>query len=217
MDVMPDCAPQILGLKGVSGSTWPDKANRRWRAMKDFGSTATELELGLKEHRDKRTESDGQCVRTFVADHWTLEYDLALNGLSKEVHHAAYLALNEEKIDEGKETKASLLAKADAAFTEIETKHSAADARCSAIYKLFKRASKAIAAQHLIDLIDQRFYAGTRDASGLRGLLPTYVVHAIEYAARGSALPTTGGTATPAIASLISDSGSPAPVEEGEE
>jgi putative ATP-dependent endonuclease of OLD family len=216
MDVMPDCAPQILGLKGVSGSTWPDKANRRWRAMKDFGSTATELEAGLKEHRDKRTESDGQCVRTFVADHWTLEYDLAFHGLSKEVHHAGYLAINEEKIDEGKETKASLLAKADAVFTEIQTMHSADDARCSAIYKLFKRASKAIAAQHLIDLIDQRFDAGTLDTCGLRSLLPTYVVHAIEYATCGSALPATGGATASAISSLVSDSGSPALVAEGE-
>lgn len=215
MDVMPDCAPLILGLKGVSGSTWPDKANRRWRAMKDFGSNANEQELGLKAHRDKRTESDGQCVRTFVADHWTLEYDLAFHGLSKEVHHAGFLAINEEKIDGSKETKASLLAKADVAFTKIETMNSADDARCSAIYKLFKRASKAIAAQHLIDLIDQRFDAGTLDASGLRSLLPTYVVHAIEYATGGSALPATGGTTAPAITSLVSDSESPALVAEG--
>lgn len=191
MDVMPDCAPEILGLKGVKGAVWPDKADRRWRAMKDFGTTLPELEKGLKEHREKRAESDGQCVRTFVADHWTLEYDLAFKGLSKEVHNAAYLAINEEKIDEGKETKASLLKKAQAAFDKIQATYTTEDARCSAIYKLFKRASKAIAAQHLIDLIDQRFEDRSLDAETLRGMLPTYVVHAIGYATGGAALTTT--------------------------
>jgi putative ATP-dependent endonuclease of OLD family len=191
MDVMPDCAPEIRGLKGVKGSEWPDIGKRRWRAMKDFGSTPAAVEKGLKEHREKRVESDGQCVRTFVADHWTLEYDLAFKGLSKEVHHAAYLAINEEKIDEGKEAKASLLKKAQTAFDEIQTTHATEEARCSEIYKLFKRASKTISAQYLIDLIDQRFDDRSLNATTLRGLLPTYVVHAIEYATSGSALTAT--------------------------
>ncbi|NTX88649.1 MULTISPECIES: ATP-dependent endonuclease [unclassified Pseudomonas] len=191
MDVMPDCAPEILSLKGVKGAVWPDKADRRWRAVKDFGATSSDIERGLKEHRDNRAESDGQCVRTFVADHWTLEYDLAFKGLSKEVHHAAYLAINEDKIDEGKETKTSVLKKAQTAFEKIQTAHATEEARCSAIYKLFKRASKAIAAQHLIDLIDQRFDDRSLDATTLRGLLPAYVVHAIEYATRGAALTNT--------------------------
>lgn len=194
MDVMPDCAPEILGLKGVKGAVWPGKADRRWRATKDFGTTPSDLEEGLKEHREKRAESDGQCVRTFVADHWTLEYDLAFRGLSKEVHHAAYLAINEEKIDEGKETKASLLKKAQSAFDTILTTYSAADARCSAIYKLFKRASKAIAAQHLIDLIDERFADRSLDATKLRGMLPTYVVQAVDYATGGAVLTATSPT-----------------------
>jgi len=213
MDVMPDCAPEIRGLKGVKGTKWPDIAKRRWRAMKDFGSTPADVEKGLKEHREKRAKSDGQCVRTFVADHWTLEYDLAFKGLSKEVHHAAFLAIHEEKIDGGTETKASLLKKAEIAFNIIQADHAAEEARCSAIYKLFNRASKAIAAQHLIDFIDQRFDDYTLDATKLRGLLPTYVVQAIEYATRGSALTTTGSippTMVPGTPSL----GAADPLEE---
>ncbi|EFW84427.1 ATP-dependent nuclease [Pseudomonas savastanoi] len=200
MDVMPDCAPEIRGLKGVKGAVWPDIAKRRWRAEKDFGTTPEDIEKGLKEHREKRGESDGQCVRTFVADHWTLEYDLAFKGLSKEVHHAAYLAIYEEKIDDGTETKASLLKKAQKALEKIQTTHASEEARCSAIYKLFNRASKAIAAQHLIDFIDQGFENRSLDATILRGLLPTYVVHAIEYATGGSALATTPGPAHPLLA-----------------
>jgi putative ATP-dependent endonuclease of OLD family len=213
MDVMPDCAPEILSLKGVKGAVWPDKADRRWRASKDFGTTAGDIEKGLKEHRDKRAESDGQCVRTFVADHWTLEYDLAFKGLSQEVHHAAYLAINEEKIDNGTETKATLLKKAKTAFDKIRATHASEEARCSAMYKLFKRASKAIAAQHLIDLIDQRFNDRTLDATTLRGLLPTYIVHAIEYATQGAALPTTS-PARPTVMPVALTRGSADPVEE---
>ncbi|HCF7230256.1 ATP-dependent nuclease [Pseudomonas aeruginosa] len=216
MDVMPDCAPEIRGLKGIKGTVWPDIAKRRWRAEKDFGSTPGDIEKGLKEHREKRGESDGQCVRTFVADHWTLEYDLAFKGLSKEVHHAAYLAIYEEKIDDGTETKASLLKKAQKAFENIQTTHASEEARCSAIYKLFNRASKAIAAQHLIDFIDQGFENGSLDATKLRGLLPTYVVHAIEYATGGAALATTPGPAHPLMATAA-PAGSTDPLEEASE
>lgn len=195
MDVMPDCAPAIRGLKGVTGTVWPDIAKRRWRAKSDFGATAADIEKGLQEHRDKRTESDGQCVRTFVADQWTLEYDLAFKGLSREVHHAAFLAIYEEKIDKITETRASLLTKAQTAFDDLQAAHTTVEAQCSAIYKLFNRASKAIAAQHLIDLIDERFDDHTLDATTLRVVLPTYVVNAIEYATRGSALGSTSAAA----------------------
>lgn len=213
MDVMPDCAPEIRRLKDVKGTVWPDIAKRRWRAMKDFGSTSEEIEKGLKKHRDKRCESDGQCVRTFVADHWTLEYDLAFKGLSREVHHAAYLAIYEEKIDNGTETKASLLKKADTAFKKIQTTHASEEARCSAVYKLFNRASKAIAAQHLIDFIDRRFEDKSLDVIKLRGLLPTYVVHAIEYATRGSDLTSTSPS-HPTMTPTVPSPGAADPLEE---
>jgi len=217
MDVMPDCAPEILGLvTGAADPKWA-KTDRRWKAIRDFGATLADQETGLEEHRKKRTESDGQCVRTYVADHWTLEYDLAFAGLSREVHAAAYLAINEEKIDQGKATKATLLGAADGAFKAIEATHSSKEARCSAIYKLFKRASKSIAAQHLIDLIDERFVAGTLDVTGLRGLLPKYVIHAIEYATRGSAIPAVASGAPAIIASVVADPDSPAAVEESKE
>lgn len=217
MDVMPDCAPEILGL--VTGSVDPKWKNidRRWKAICDFGATATDQEVGLEEHRKKRTESDGQCVRTYVADHWTLEYDLAYSGFAREVHAAAYFAINEEKIDKGKATKADLLSAADDALKAIETTHSSKEARCSAIYKLFKRASKSIAAQHLIDLIDERFIAGTLSVTDLRGLLPKYVIHAIEYATCGGAISTVGSAAPAINSGVVADPDSPTAVEEDNE
>jgi putative ATP-dependent endonuclease of OLD family len=190
---------------------------RRWRAVRDFGRTPADQEDALAEHRKKRTESDGQCVRTFVADHWTLEYDLAFAGLAREVHAAAYLAINEEKVDQRKASKTTLLADADAAFKTIEATHSFKDAQCSAIYKMFKRASKSIAAQHLIDLIEQRFVDRTLDVTTLRGVLPEYVIHAIEYATSGSAIPAAASTVSAILAGVVADPGSPAPVGEGKE
>jgi putative ATP-dependent endonuclease of OLD family len=159
--------------------------------------------------------SDGQCVRTFVADHWTLEYDLAFSGLAREVHAAAYLAINEEKVDQGKVTRAALLVEAETAFKAIEAAHSTKEARCSAVYKLVKKASKTITAQHLIDLIEERFEAKTLDAATLRGSLSKSVIHAIEYATSGSAVPTTGSTVTPVAMGTVA--GTSAAVEESEE
>ncbi|EUB87000.1 ATP-dependent nuclease [Pseudomonas sp. GM30] len=218
MDVMPDCAAEIHELvTGPTDPKWGNISKRRWRAVRDFGSTPADQEAALEEHRKKRTESDGQCVRTFVADHWTLEYDLAFAGLAREVHAAAYLAINEEKIDQKKATKTTLLADADAAFKTIEATHSTKEAQCSSVYKMFKRASKAIAAQHLIDLIEQRFVDRTLDVATLRGVLPEYVIHAIEYATSGSAIPAVASTASAILAGVVADPGSPAPMEESKE
>lgn len=80
---------------------------------------------------------------------------------------------------------------------------------------MFKRASKSIAAQHVIDLIEQRFVDRTLDVTTLRGVLPEYVIHAIEYATSGSAIPAAASTVSAILAGVVADPGSPAPVEEG--
>ncbi|HDS1692669.1 MULTISPECIES: ATP-dependent nuclease [Pseudomonas] len=217
MDVMPDCAPEILGL--VDGPTDPKwkSTTRRWKAACDFGTTAAEQEAGMAEHRKKRMASDGQCVRTFVADNWTLEYDLAFSGLAREVHAAAYLALNEEKVDQKTVTRATLLDEAEAAFKLIETTYATKEARCSAVYKLVKKASKTITVQHLIDLIEERFKVKTLDVAGLRGSLSKSVIQAIEYATSGAAVPATGATIGSLVAGKVADSSSSAPIGESEE
>ena len=77
MDVMPNCAPSITG-RVKNGETWPGTSTRRWRAKRDFVPQA------LEDFRmSKIAKPSGQCVKTFVSDEWTLEYDLALgpNGV----------------------------------------------------------------------------------------------------------------------------------------
>lgn len=65
MDVMPDCAPEILSLKGVKGAVWPDKSDRRWRAMKDFGATAPDLEKASRSTATSEQKVTGNaCAHT---------------------------------------------------------------------------------------------------------------------------------------------------------
>ena len=68
MDVMPDCAPLILG-KIKDGESIPQlkESKRRWRIKSDFNRN--ELNEKRAQIRDKANE---QCVRTFVANEWTL-------------------------------------------------------------------------------------------------------------------------------------------------
>ena len=91
MDVMPDCAPAILGLTtGDDDEKWKSPT-RRWKALRDFGGGDKTPEQALNERRARLQSNDGQSVRTFISDHWTLEYDLAFCGLAEEVYVAASL------------------------------------------------------------------------------------------------------------------------------
>lgn len=73
MDIMPNCAVEI------TGKSLPTKA--------EFSQT----ELAEKKTA-LRKKTSGQMVETFVADEWTLEYDLAFSGLAEDVYVAACLA-----------------------------------------------------------------------------------------------------------------------------
>lgn len=105
MDVMPNCAPVIIGRLGMA-EAWPsDSGKRQWRAKRDF---ASEEEL-LKNRDRKIARANSQCVRTFVSDEWTFEYDLALGpkaidgtfrgGLAEDLFVAACLAKKDKRIN----------------------------------------------------------------------------------------------------------------------
>ncbi|APD86588.1 hypothetical protein BM527_11100 [Alteromonas sp. Mex14] len=191
LDVMPDCGPYIIKIiKG--NSDWPILENgdeRKWRAKRDFQGT------GLDEHKEKiKSKAHGQSVRSFVADEWTLEYDLAFandNALAEEVYIAAQLAIwdegenysgktAKEKFDMAQTKYAALKEEADklAADKDWEKKEVLAS-KVYAMYVTGSKASKSIAAQYLCEIILDKT---KRDKDyDLRASLPSYVVEAIDY------------------------------------
>ncbi|MCY4426440.1 MAG: AAA family ATPase [Halieaceae bacterium] len=185
IDVMPDCAPKILGLvEGDNDVKWQN-SKRRWKAVRDFGDNAEQCKNGLVELRDRLKKNDGQGVRTFVADHWTLEYDLARSGLAELVYVAACLAKNENSLNEEKKNREDVVAEAKTRFSTLKSCSGDDDeVLCSLIYRLFHSgsASKAVAVQHLSELLTQYCENGGINAAGFRKLLPTYLVNAIDYA-----------------------------------
>lgn len=201
MDVMPDCAPAILGLVTNDDDEKWTSPGRRWKARRDFGDEEKSLEQALAERREILRASDGQTVRTFVADHWTLEYDLAFCGLAEEMYVAACLAKNDGAINEERKAAADVKATARAEYLEMAA--ASGDDRavlCSRIYKLLHSggASKAIAAQYLANALADE---GTKDdfnPEAFADKLPRYIVEAIGHirGADDAAVPTVEAPAT---------------------
>jgi putative ATP-dependent endonuclease of OLD family len=176
LDVMPDCAPGIVG-KVKKGEPWPEK--RRWRAKSDFEGEA------LAARREEiRAKAGGQNVETFVSDEWTLEYDLAHAGLAEDVWIAAHLALADEQINAQKTKRNTVETDAATAFATLNTNGTSQEELASHVYALFttgSQASKAITAQYLAERLEKRVKDGTLTAQRLRENLPPYLVAAIEH------------------------------------
>jgi len=199
MDVMPDCAPVILGKVAENG-TWPKTAGRRWRAKRDFTDPAD-----MEKHREEIVaKASGQKVKTFVSDEWTLEYDLALGpknpegvftgGLAKDVFVAACLAANDGALNAGTKKAADIESSALKEFSKLNEDTEAKDG-CAAeevlaaqVYAKFGKdgVSKAIAAQYLAERLQTQYGDGDLTSQLLRSRLPTYLVQAIEYVTRDS-------------------------------
>jgi putative ATP-dependent endonuclease of OLD family len=184
MDVMPDCAPEILELvAGDDDEKW-NSGRRRWKAIRDFGDSSTTQEEALNAWRQHLQSQDGQAVRTFVSDYWTLEYDLAFCGLAQEVHLAACLALAEDRILVGAEQRAEVEANAQIAFAELEKEANGDEsALCARIFKLFHSggASKTITAQYLAETLDVAGRSPHFDRTAFAAKLPRYIQDAVAH------------------------------------
>ena len=180
LDVMPDCAPVIVG-KIKTGEAIPARppSKRQWRTKSEFTPEA------LEERRQQRIDkASGQNVRTFVADEWTLEYDLAFAGLAEEVWQAGVLALADDRIQSGRVTCAAAIAERDKDYATVTGADK--DILASQVYALFEAegASKAIGAQYLAELLETACATGTLNASRLLARLPKYVIEAIGHVTR---------------------------------
>ncbi|MHB1345620.1 MAG: ATP-dependent nuclease [Thermoleophilia bacterium] len=179
MDVMPDCGEKY------TGKTLPTRSS-----LGPAGLDAHRLALEEK--------ADGQCVRTFVSDNWTLEYDLALARLAEDVWVAARLAKQDRALAD--QEYAELSASAEEEFRQVVVRAVEAVAggdtegcgedevvACET-YALFtkgSRVSKPVAAQYLAERLRRRIANNELTAAQLRERLPSYIVGAIEYVTAG--------------------------------
>ena len=194
MDVMPDCAPVIIG-KIKENDEWPGMTTRRWKAKRDFDDTAA-----LALHRDaKDKKASGQYVKSFISDEWTLEYDLALGpkneddtfpgGLAEDVFIAACLAEKDDSINDQKTTvpdvEKTAIKEFDALKVATEEKNNCTmeEVLAAKIYAKFAKngVSKPIAAQYLAERLQSKNKKGELTSDNLRARLPKYLVAAIDY------------------------------------
>lgn len=200
MDVMPDCAPVIIG-KLDEGEAWPTKSSkRRWRAKRDIGDADA-----LVKHREaKVAKASGQGVKTYVSDEWTLEYDLALgskhqNGsftgdLAADVFAAACCADADDAINAKTKNVVDVVSASDKAFDAIKGEAiskegcTAEEVLASNVYAKFARdgVSKAIAVQYLAERLQEKFKTNKLTRDKLRAKLPKYLTDAIDYVTRAS-------------------------------
>lgn len=189
MDVMPDCAPIILGLvTGPEDSKWT-RQERRWKAKSDFkGDELASRKRALK-------SGDGQNVRTFIADEWTFEYALAYAGLAETVLTAARLAISDDKLN-GERTDPKVVRKNAAdEYRAIRDSSESHEQLCTQIYSQFgsgsNKASKAIAAQYMAELLVEAVESGNLTPDQLKQSIPSYIRDALTYAT--SSAPSSAG------------------------
>ncbi|MBN1344142.1 MAG: AAA family ATPase [Phycisphaerae bacterium] len=194
MDVMPDCAPAIIGI-AKDADDWPDRSKRRWRAKRDIGN-----EQALTQYRKAKIEkASGQFVETFVSDEWTLEYDLALGpkdesgrftgGLAEDVFVAACLAHEDDAINTQAKKISDIVNDAISDFSALQDRAAPvgcckkAEVLASSVYAKFARdgISKAIAAQYLAERLKAKHDGGSLTSEDLRAKLPKYLTKAIDY------------------------------------
>ena len=193
LDVMPNCGPYIV-KKMEYESEWPPtegKGARKWRVKRDFETKDKELS---KHKENIISKANGQCVKSFVAGEWTLEYDLAFaneNALAEEVYVAAQLARWDEDNSYPKKTFDTKIELAKNNY--VRTKQCAIElakekdwspkeviaCKVYAMYITGSKASKSLAAQYLCEIILRKMKSEKK--YDLRAKLPSYLVDAIVY------------------------------------
>ncbi len=183
MDVMPDCAPAILGLVDDDDDPRWNGKHRRWKAMRHFGGDEKTRGVALEARRAKIKSDDAQNVKTFVACHWTLEYDLAYAGLAKELLVAARLAANDDALNMERKQTNEVVKAAEAEFEQLLQSTDSHAHLCTHIYSLFtsKTASKAITAQYLVDVLEDCLQREVLSCEQILDWLPGYLTEAITY------------------------------------
>lgn len=171
-DVMPECAPAIcIDEKYEDKDNWPKK-NRKWRVE-------SEIEDKGKYIQEIKEKANGQNVETFIPEQWTLEYELAANGLGEEMLQTI-ATMRVEKIQD-KEKKEKKKAELLEEYTKKYNKYEDKEDKASYVYSFFshKLVLKAEFAQQFSFDLEKIFKEKTVEE--IVTVLPNYLVKAIEY------------------------------------
>ena len=192
-DIMPDCAGDVLDFEDASKKE--EKANQQPRFEADLPD-----EVARAKWLDGKRRDDGENVRTFVSDHWTLEYDLAHTGLGQSLYTAVALAKEEAKLDKQggsftDEQHGKTVAEAEESWKKLnEEVGDRADAREYLAYRVYKpllgKLSKPVTAQHLASLLS----SGEKDE--FLPSIPDYIQKAIAYVTGNDCADRTAGQET---------------------
>lgn len=163
-DILPDCAPAIcMDETYVSPDMYPKR--RKWKTESELTDAEKQTHIN-----DIKKKADGQYVKTFVSEHWTLEYDLFYYGLNEEMIDALVEVVYAK--DNQITKKAEIRGEIDSLTTPEE--------RASCFYSFFYGgvASKAEFAQRLASIVSEKYTGKSED---LIRQLPSYLVSAIKY------------------------------------
>lgn len=191
-DIMPDGAPEQLGIvDSPEDPKWKSK-KRKWRTENDplfvensqiEGDDQSKISAAKEQIDAKLRSDDAQLVVTFPSDFWTFEYDLVRSGLGKQVFTAAFLAKNDKKIHSSTDVDKAIANFKVAAETQWKSDYEALSGEDLGIsvYKLYRGnggVSKALAAQYLAGLLEEEFDGREQD---LHGVLPAYIIRALTH------------------------------------
>lgn len=171
-DVLPDCAPCIcLKDEYKDENCWPK--NRKWKVEKEI----PDKENFLKKKKEK---VEGQHVRVFISEQWTLEYELANSGLAMDmIDVISYMkAVELEKKSVGiEERQANLVKVYKDKYNSFNTK----EEKAAYIYSFFskKEISKAEFSQYFSEHLEKIYL--NKNADEVEKLIPNYLVEAIKY------------------------------------
>ncbi|CAN7178726.1 ATP-dependent nuclease [Caballeronia sp. LjRoot31] len=183
LDVVPDDVTFIKGRKDKEENGEPkakDGKNHQKRKARDY--TAQEI---VELRQTKIDRAKGGSTEVFIADHWTLEYDLLRSGVAKHMFVAVKLEQAEGSkgylTDEEYQTKRTEAEMEYAALVLTDTQATiAAD-----VYELLhtKKVSKAIVAQYLAKMAREG-HLGIGTA--LLKSLPLYIRDAFNHLVPGA-------------------------------
>ena len=164
-DVLPDCAPAIcINNEYSDREKWPKK--RRWKV---------ESEIVDKEDWENRIKekSEGQSVRVFTPEQWTLEYELAANGLGPDMINII-AKMRSQQLKRSEEDFLEEYMNKYNSYKENEEK-------ASYIYSFFRKKliSKAEFAQYFAVYLEEMYTV--KKIVEMKELFPNYLVDAINY------------------------------------